>query len=218
MTHKRKHSSSQDDPAQDGAAGAPTDEQPRLKQPRKANGRFVKMKKSRSVKRTNVATPAVPTSRQASAITLTHLMQPEGDPVPTLAQDADVPAEAHQLFSGRLRDSIVQSFPVPPRAANDTLPPSLIPPTTNTSPSPYLSAEERALQNQRTAAVVTWLQHIRKYEQEEQLVHPLNLLPQEKIRPLAIYQRQYVRDRGLVGELPRSTFGEVGDEEEGMVR
>lgn len=62
--------------------------------------------------------------------------------------------------------------------------------------------------------MVTWLQHFRTYEQGERLIRPLNLRPPARIRPVAMYQRRYMRDRGLLDGLRSSAFGEVEGEYE----
>jgi hypothetical protein len=197
MARKRRHSPSPDDSVQGEAESVPTVKQPWLMQPRRADGRFVKIKKARFVKRTDRATIPPLINYQASATESTHPKQPEVTPDPSPARDINIPAEAHQPSSLHASESTIPRSQFPSVAVSDTSPSPLIPTTTNTSFTPSSSGEDRANQNHRTAAVAAWLQYVRTYGQEEQLVHSLNLPPPERLRHVAMYQRQYVRDPRL---------------------
>ena len=70
-------------------------------------------------------------------------------------------------------------------------------------------AKDRANQTRRTAAIVNWLQHTRTYNQTERIVHPFNLAPPQRIRPVALDQHKFVRSSNMVSHLPPSAFGHV---------
>lgn len=81
------------------------------------------------------------------------------------------------------------------------------------TPTPS-SAMVRTAPNHRTSAIVRWLQHTRTYDQEEHLVHPFNIPPPVRTKPVTMYQHQHMREenlvRGLLLTVSGKSDGKVG--------
>ncbi|KAF3044862.1 hypothetical protein E8E11_006572 [Didymella keratinophila] len=169
------------------------------------------MKKGSSTKRTSTIRKSSPKSRQDVTTTPPSPAQPAETVINNATKHTPVQVEPSNS-SPRLTSPLATSRSPPPVQIPHT-------PVSSASPSPpslLASGEQRMSQDQRTSAIVSWLQYTRNYKQNELLVRPFNPPPLAKVRPVAMYQRQYARDRELVAGLPGSTFGEAEEVGEGV--
>lgn len=206
MSRKSQRSLSPGEDSRQGVASQDTlpGGKERLQQPRKANGRFIKIKKNRLVKPIGMSNIASSEGLQNDVATTNNADYPEAMTVPKddATDETDIPAQIHNSPPALDNQTAISSAPLPPVPT----------PTTISAPlhTPSSATEARATQNHRTATIVAWLQYTRTYDQKERIVHPFNLPPPERIRPVAMYQRHHVRDSGLVDGLPAGAFGRRG--------
>lgn len=164
-----------------GSQNTPQAKKLRLQQPRKANGRFAKIRKPLAITSTGVSTQTrspEESQNKANMIDAHHTSSqaPLTEPGSTKTDRNEIAIQIHNLF--HILPKTLDSTPSAPH------PPSTAPSSNaDAHKTPTPSGDHQADQSRRTAAIVNWLQYTRTYDQKTHLVHPFNLPPPTKIRP-----------------------------------
>lgn len=175
----------------------PQPKKTRLQQPRKANGRFGRIRRSK------VTDPST-TSNASQSTAVREDMVDTSDTHHSLTKEPVTAAEEIKSTQSTHTHAPLHNLP----AAPTSLP--ITPPPLNTTPShspPLPLPSTRTTQDARTAAVVDWLHWTRNHNQTSHIVHPFNLPRPERIRPALLYQHAHTRPSGLEAGLPPSAYG-----------